>query len=75
MTEKREFPRVPGAFKAAEDAAHETIRRHTLPPVEPAARCGACGAPMEEGSKCAPCADDEMNSTQIQLRRQQPLVP
>lgn len=75
MTNRREHRRTPGAFTAAEDAAHDAIRRHNLPPVEPAARCGACGAPMEEGSKCAPCADDEMNSTQIQLHRQQPLIP
>ena len=75
MTNRRAFPRIPGAFKAAEDAAHEVIRRHNLPPTEPSARCVACGAPMEEGAKCAPCADDEMNSTQIQLHRQQPLVP
>ena len=75
MTEKREFPRIPGAFKAAEDAAYEITRRHSLPPAEPPARCMACGAPMEEGSKCAPCADDEMNAVQLQLRRQQPLVP
>ena len=75
MTNRRAFPRIPGAFKAAEDAAHEVIRRHSLPPAEPPARCMACGAPMEEGSKCAPCADDEMNATALRLRRQQPLVP
>ena len=70
MTEKREFPRIPGAFKAAEDAAYEITRRHSLPPAEPPARCMACGAPMEEGTKCAPCADDEMNATALRLRRQ-----
>lgn len=70
MTEKREFPRIPGAFKAAEDSAYEITRRHSLPPAEPPARCMACGAPMEEGTKCAPCADDEMNATALRLRRQ-----
>jgi len=70
MTNRREFTRTPGAFKAAADAAHEVIRQHSLPPEEPVARCVACGAPMEEGSKCAPCADDEMNAVQLQLRRQ-----
>jgi hypothetical protein len=70
MTERREFTRTVGAFKAAEDAAYEISRRHSLSPAEPAARCGACGAPLEEGSKCAPCADDDMEATRLRLNRQ-----
>lgn len=69
MTNRREFTRTPGVFKSAEDAAHDAIRRHNLSPAEPSARCGACGAPLEEGTKCAPCADDDMEATRLQLNR------
>jgi hypothetical protein len=55
MEERREFPRIPGAFKKAEDVAYSVLREHHLE--EPAAKCSDCGTPVEEGAQCSPCAN------------------